>query len=200
MGQFFCHFLGVRGVKFCDIFAQTCPWEWLRLGKKENLLFHQKLAWNSNFCEPNFQEFRLRWWHKELFLHCGAELIGLGPSWMGLTQGNVILEPSAFQKYSHFSVQLFFYVYFATRPRPSLTAVSWLPKKVIISVNTNQIWIYRQTNKHIDISLPTSSEKWIMCKLWDQRNFRSTLEQKCHFSWSVSVTEMDSQFMICVRI
>ena len=95
---------------------------------------------------------------------------------------------------------LMYLMFFATRPRPSLTAVSWLPKKVIISVNTNQIWIYRQTNKHIDISLPTSSEKWIMCKLWDQRNFRSTLEQKCHFSWSVSVTEMDSQFMICVRI
>ena len=24
----FGHFLGVRGVTFCDIFAQICPWEW----------------------------------------------------------------------------------------------------------------------------------------------------------------------------
>ena len=48
-------------------------------------------------------EFRLKWWRKELFLDCGDELNVLGPSWMGLTHGNVIfdiLEPSAFQKYS----------------------------------------------------------------------------------------------------
>ena len=174
------------------------------MGKKENLLLHQKWACNSSFCEPNFQEYHLKWWRKAPFLHCGDELNGID-TW-GMSYIFDIPERPAFQKYSICWVfralfcSTFFYVYFATRPRPSLTAVSWLPKKVIISVNTNQIWIYRQTNKHIDISLPTSSEKWIMCKLWDQRNFRSTLEQKCHFSWSVSVTEMDSQFMICVRI
>ena len=34
--------------------------------EKENLLAHQKWACASNFCEPNFQEFRLKWWRKEL--------------------------------------------------------------------------------------------------------------------------------------
>ena len=56
----------------------------------------------------------------------------MGPSWMVLTHGNVIfdiLEPSAFQKYSicwvfrAFFCSTFFYMYFATRPRPALTAV-----------------------------------------------------------------------------
>ena len=73
-----------------------------KLGSQK-LQAHQKWAWNSNFCEPNFQEFRLKWWRKELFLHCGDELNGLRPSWMVLTHGNVIFdipEPSAFQKYS----------------------------------------------------------------------------------------------------
>ena len=67
------------------------------------LLVHQKWACASNFCEPNFQEFCLKWWRKELFLHCGDELNGLGASWMVLTHGNVIfdiLEHSAFQKCS----------------------------------------------------------------------------------------------------
>ena len=42
-----------------------------------------------------------------------------------------ILEPSAFQKYSicwvfqAFFCSTFFYMYFATRPRPALTAVTW---------------------------------------------------------------------------
>ena len=57
---------------------------------EKNLLANQKWAFASNFCEPNFQEFRLKWWRKELFLHCGDELNGLGPSWMVLTHGNVI--------------------------------------------------------------------------------------------------------------
>ena len=52
---------------------------------------------------------------------------------MGLTHGNVIfdiLEPPAFKKYSicwvfkAFFCSTFFYMYFATRPRPALTAVS----------------------------------------------------------------------------
>ena len=52
---------------------------------------------------------------------------------MVLTHGNVIFdipEPSAFQKYSicwvfrAFFCSTFFYMYFATRPRPALTAVS----------------------------------------------------------------------------
>ena len=112
------HFWGVRGG--------------VKTGEKENLHVHQKWACTCNFCEPNFQEFRLKWWHKELFLHCGDELNGLGPSWMVLTHGNVIfdiLEPSAFQKYSicwvfrAFFCSTFFYMYFATRPRPALTAV-----------------------------------------------------------------------------
>ena len=52
---------------------------------------------------------------------------------MGLTRGNVIfdiLEPPAFQKYSicwvfqAFFCSTFFYMYFASRPRPALTAVT----------------------------------------------------------------------------
>ena len=60
-------------------------------------------SWSTQQHEPNFQEFRLKWWRKELFLHCGDELNGLGKCWMALTYGNVIfdiLEHSAFQKYS----------------------------------------------------------------------------------------------------
>ena len=50
-------------------------------------------------------------------------------SWMGLT--HVILEPPAFQKHSicwvfqAFFCSTFFYMYFATRPRPALTAVTF---------------------------------------------------------------------------
>ena len=63
----------------------------------------------------------------------GAELNGkCNVNVMYLTHGNVIfdiLEPSAFQRYSicwvfqAFYCSTFFYMYFATRPRPALTAV-----------------------------------------------------------------------------
>ena len=108
-------------------FCPNMPLGVAKGGKKENLHVHQNWACTCNFCEPNFLEFRLKWWCKELFLHC--ELNGLGPSWMGLTHGNVlfdILEPQLFKNIAyvgslkHFPVQ-FFYMYFATRPRPSLT-------------------------------------------------------------------------------
>ena len=69
----------------------------------QNLHVHQKWACTCYFCKPNFQEYRLKWWRKELFLHYGAELNGLGPSWMVLTHGNVIfdiLEHSTFHNYS----------------------------------------------------------------------------------------------------
>ena len=113
-------------------FCPNMPLGVVKTGEKENLQAHQK--WACAFCEPNFQEFRLKWWRKELFLHCGDELNGLRPSWMVLTHGNVIfdiLEPPAFQKYSicwvfrAFFCSTFFYMYFANRPRPALTAVWW---------------------------------------------------------------------------
>ena len=66
-------------------FCPNMPLGVVKTGKKENLLFHQKWAWNSKFCEPNFQEeFRLKWWRKELFFAlwgrvewAGAELNGI---------------------------------------------------------------------------------------------------------------------------
>ena len=77
---------------------------------------------------------------------CGDEFNGLGPSLMGLTHGNVIfdiLEPPAFQKYSicwvfqAFFCSTFFYMYFATRPRPSKVyqnpSISWTKKIKVIS-------------------------------------------------------------------
>ena len=112
-------------------FCPNMPMGVRKTGKKENLQADQKWASACNFCEPNFQEFRLKWWRKELFLHCGDELNGLGTSWMGLILGNVIvviLGPLAFQKYSICWVfQAFFcstfYMCFPTRPSPSPTAV-----------------------------------------------------------------------------
>ena len=38
-------------------YAPGTTWQ----GEIRNLLHHQKLPWCSNFCEPNFQEFRLKW-------------------------------------------------------------------------------------------------------------------------------------------
>ena len=85
------------------LWPKTCPQDHSRLGNKKIYWHITFNACASNFCEPNFQEFCLKWWRKELFLHHGDELNGLGPSWMVLTHGNVIfdiLEHSAFQKYS----------------------------------------------------------------------------------------------------
>ena len=68
---------------------------------------------------------------KSLFLHCGDELNGLGPSWMVLTHGNVIyltyLNPKLLKDMlglSSIFLFNFFYMYFTTRPRASLTAVT----------------------------------------------------------------------------
>ena len=88
-------------------------------GKKENLLAHEKWACASNFCEPNFQEFRMKWWRKELFLHCGA---GIGWGWvewdwhMGMSYFTS-LNPQLFRNiayvgfFKHVSVQLFSHVF-----------------------------------------------------------------------------------------
>ena len=52
------HFRGVRGVTFCDIFAQTCPIGHRSTWQEEdkNLHVHHKWACNMtcSFCEPNF--------------------------------------------------------------------------------------------------------------------------------------------------
>ena len=60
-------FRGVPGGPNWATTVQNMPQGVVKTDKKENLLFHQKWAWNSNFCEPNFQEFCLKWWLKELF-------------------------------------------------------------------------------------------------------------------------------------
>ena len=137
-------------------FCPNMPLGVVKIGEKENLQAHQKWACACNFCEPNFQEFCLKWWRKELFLHCGDELNGLRPSWMVLTHGNVIfdiLEPPAFQKYSicwvfrAFFCSTFFYMYFATRPRPALTAVNeyWPDHaKINSSLIMIRLWLIRR--------------------------------------------------------
>ena len=103
-------------------FCPNMPLGLIDTGKKENLLEHKKWACTSNFCATNLQEFRLKWWHKELFLHCGDELNGLGLSWMGLTHGEchiylTSLNPQLFKyiayvgSFRHLSVQLFLHVF-----------------------------------------------------------------------------------------
>ena len=47
-------------------------------GEKDNLLANQKKALASNFCEPNFKEFRLKWWRKELFCIVWTSWMGWG--------------------------------------------------------------------------------------------------------------------------
>ena len=71
------------------LWPKTCLWDRSALGKKK-ICCHIKNELVA-LCEPDF---RLKWWRKKQFLHCG-------PSWMVLTHKNVIfdiLEPSAFQK------------------------------------------------------------------------------------------------------
>ena len=126
----------IPGGKWCQQFLPGKVAKWYFIPKKQN--------WSLKICDGIFR------WLKELFLHCMAEFNGLGPSWMGLTHGNVIfdiLEPSAFQKYSicwvfrAFFCSTFFYMYFATRPRPALTAViemlDWAPTQ----------WFWRQCER-----------------------------------------------------
>ena len=64
--------LGVLEVGLCGTFPGT-TWQ----GEK-NMLPHQKLPCGSKFCEPNFQEFRLKWWRKELFCIVGTSWMGWG--------------------------------------------------------------------------------------------------------------------------
>ena len=115
---------GILGVAQRGSVAEKMP----RPGEKNNYWHMIFNACASKFCEPNFQKFRLKWWRKELPLHCGDELIGLGSSWMGLTYGNIIfdtLKPPAFQKHSicwvfqTFFCSIFFYMLYATLPSPS---------------------------------------------------------------------------------
>ena len=49
-------FRGVPGGPNWATTVQNMPLGVVKTGKKENLLFHQKWAWNSKFCEPNFFE------------------------------------------------------------------------------------------------------------------------------------------------
>ena len=60
-GSVFGHFLGVIGVAQCGSMAQNMPLGPIETGEQKNLLPHQKWPWGSNFCEPNFQEFWLKW-------------------------------------------------------------------------------------------------------------------------------------------
>ena len=125
-------FVGVRGVTIWHYLAQTCPWDHLARRKKKICCLIKNDREAATFVNQIFRNFGWNDNVKSFFLHCGDELNGLGPSWMVLTDENVIfdiLEPSAFQKYSicwvfqAFLCSTFFYKYFATRPRPALTSV-----------------------------------------------------------------------------
>ena len=93
-GSVFGHFFSVRWA----IVGHFCPniYGVVKNDIKENLLLHQKWAFNSNFCEPNFQEFCLKWWRKELFLHCGDEL-------SDCNCGGIFLMDKPFLKLGHYS-------------------------------------------------------------------------------------------------
>ena len=103
--------------------------------KKENLLLHQKWACNSNFCEPNFQEFRLTSLDPQLFKNI---------AYVG--------------SFKHFSVQLFFYMYFTTRPRPALTAVSLVQCVTCVVCHCN--WKTRELNVSVTFALITAGLGW----------------------------------------
>ena len=59
-------------------FCPNMPMGVVKTGKKENLHVHQKWPCTCKFCEPNFQEFRLKWWRKELFCIVGTSWMGWG--------------------------------------------------------------------------------------------------------------------------
>ena len=126
----FGNILGVRGVTICDILAQNAhgtDWE------QTNLDIHQKWVCTYNFCKPNFQDFCQKWWRKELFCIVGTSWMGWGRvkwDWHMEMSYLTTLNPQLLKNIAYvgsfklFSVQLFFYKYFATRPRASLTAVT----------------------------------------------------------------------------
>ena len=125
-GHFWC--LGVnRGVTLCDIFAQICPRDLWATGTKKLAYVHKKWACTCYFCKPNFQDFRLKWWRNELFLHCGDELNNLVPSWMSYLTS---LNPHLFKNITYigsFSVQPFLHVFCnSTKSITNSSATDWL--------------------------------------------------------------------------
>ena len=56
-GSVFGHFLGVRGVTKCHIFAQICPWEWKRLGEKKIYMYIKNDHVHVNFVNLIFRNF-----------------------------------------------------------------------------------------------------------------------------------------------
>ena len=63
-----------------------------RYWRKKFFSVTNTLAYRVNFSEPNFQEFHLKWWRKELFWHCGDEL-------------SVFKNTAYVGSFKHFSVQ-----------------------------------------------------------------------------------------------
>ena len=111
------HFFGM--CLSLSVFGQNMPPGLCLVKEEKKLLGIQYFGLLCKFCEPNFQEFRLKWWRKELILHCGDE-----------SKGNFIfdiLEPPAFQNNTYvgwvFLIN-FLCMYFATRPSLSLTVLS----------------------------------------------------------------------------
>ena len=113
-------------------FCPNMPLGVVKTGKKENLHVHQKWPCTCKFCEPNFQEFRLKWWRKELFCIVGTSWMGWGRlewywhmemSYLTSLNPQLVKNIAYVGLFARFSVQLFVLIYFATWPRPALTAV-----------------------------------------------------------------------------
>ena len=125
---------------------------------------------------------------------------------MVLTHGNVIfdiLEPPAFQKYSicwvfrAFFCSTFFYMYFATRPRPALTAVI---------CSTSFFFVSAPDNLHEpmqDPSLPgkakASQPKPLAQELrllWRWRNFQPGAGSRLPHAWKEKETQAQPMLLI----
>ena len=73
----FGHFLDVRGVTFCDIFAQKCPWDWFTLGKKKNCMYIKMSMYNvhATFVNYIFRNFAQTDDIKSFFCSVGTSLM-----------------------------------------------------------------------------------------------------------------------------
>ena len=130
----FWPFLGVRGETVGDLFGPNVARDWLTLRTKKIT------CKNEHVHVTFFTQFRNFAWNddkKSFFCIVGTSWMGWGRvewDWhMGMSY-LTSLNPQLFKNiayvgsFKHFSVQLF-YMYFATQPRPSLTAVYYEPPK-----------------------------------------------------------------------
>ena len=98
-----------------------------------NLIF-RNFAWNDDV--------------KSFFLHCGDQLTSLNPQLFK----NIAYVGS----FKHVSVQLLFYMYFTTRPRPALTAVSLVQCVTCVVCHCN--WKTRKLNVSVTFALITAGQ------------------------------------------